>query len=594
MEERIIMTSLNELGNEKNRRIVLEKKKIPIDKLNERNYEFVGSDSHRNFLINKENTTVDNMMEEEDITVDFEVISKQIDTENYFKEIRRIYFWYRNGMTDEEKVNSANMFLKDLFKEDNFPKNYSQYIKKVMEIMVNFHTMIRIELFIEWIGRVDMEINESTTKERRFEESAVDIILEVLGQSFPNYVNTKDLIKLTNAPSHEALMHYMIALVKNGRINDLGGGNWMRPVVHQNSAVTPDEDHLLSFDHHKLFKMNDINEMMNVSKLPTIAIITLDYCEKLAMDAMIKNKTTYVRQKTNESDIYTIGKIGDKHVVVSKIPNLLIKNKKENISGQSYQRVEWTELSANRVSTGNATTRLLGIFKNISHVIIVGYGGGVANFTNGKRHPRRGDVVVSIPYIQDTKNVYVYFQHSKKNDNSTNDSGENDEMALNVRLWGCTTETFNKIPKILSPVTIKILIDAGIRTLENSGINFLCPNHDELIVQTNNGPIEMTHPYDEERENEKEQMKLHYGLIAGGRLILKNVDVKKHVCDRYGILSFDTEMPEVIESIHGNRCESFIIIRGIADYDDGSYGRNWQAYASLAAAATASSIISHL
>lgn len=31
---------------------------------------------------------------------------------------------------------------------------------------------------------------------------------------------------------------------------------------------------------------------------PTIAIITAQYCEKLAVDAMIENKDTYVRYTT--------------------------------------------------------------------------------------------------------------------------------------------------------------------------------------------------------------------------------------------------------------------------------------------------------
>lgn len=31
---------------------------------------------------------------------------------------------------------------------------------------------------------------------------------------------------------------------------------------------------------------------------PTIAIITYQYCEKMAVDAMMENKTTYVRYKT--------------------------------------------------------------------------------------------------------------------------------------------------------------------------------------------------------------------------------------------------------------------------------------------------------
>lgn len=37
---------------------------------------------------------------------------------------------------------------------------------------------------------------------------------------------------------------------------------------------------------------------MASSKQPTIAIITAQYCEKLAVDAMIENKETYVRYTT--------------------------------------------------------------------------------------------------------------------------------------------------------------------------------------------------------------------------------------------------------------------------------------------------------
>jgi len=39
---------------------------------------------------------------------------------------------------------------------------------------------------------------------------------------------------------------------------------------------------------------------MNVaaSNQPTIAIITANYCEKMAVDAMMENKTTYVKYKT--------------------------------------------------------------------------------------------------------------------------------------------------------------------------------------------------------------------------------------------------------------------------------------------------------
>jgi len=37
---------------------------------------------------------------------------------------------------------------------------------------------------------------------------------------------------------------------------------------------------------------------MASSKQPTIAVITAQYCEKLAVDAMLENKETFVRYTT--------------------------------------------------------------------------------------------------------------------------------------------------------------------------------------------------------------------------------------------------------------------------------------------------------
>ena len=37
---------------------------------------------------------------------------------------------------------------------------------------------------------------------------------------------------------------------------------------------------------------------VTANQQPTIAVITANYCEKLAVDAMMENKTTYVKWKT--------------------------------------------------------------------------------------------------------------------------------------------------------------------------------------------------------------------------------------------------------------------------------------------------------
>jgi hypothetical protein len=54
--------------------------------------------------------------------------------------------------------------------------------------------------------------------------------------------------------------------------------------------------------------------------------------------------------------------------------------------------------------------------------------------------------------------------------------------------------------------------------------------------------------------------------------------------EKYGILCFDNDMDQVMESIEGNRKESFIIIRSIVDYFDGTTSKEWHPYSALCAA----------
>ena len=67
----------------------------------------------------------------------------------------------------------------------------------------------------------------------------------------------------------------------------------------------------------RLHSHNSETEIVNIvkqipvlvsEKQPTIAIITAQYCEKLAVDSMIDNKETFVRFTTiGESNVYTLG-----------------------------------------------------------------------------------------------------------------------------------------------------------------------------------------------------------------------------------------------------------------------------------------------
>ena len=98
---------------------------------------------------------------------------------------------------------------------------------------------------------------------------------------------------------------------------------------------------------------------------------------------------------------------------------------------------------------------------------------------------------------------------------------------------------------------------------------------------------------------------LHVGPIGAGRRVAFNERLRHDFSSRFhGILAFDCELDSVIESIYGNRKDSYMLIRGISDYKDGttglttrggrggaSGGKEWQQYAALMAASVLKSVV---
>lgn len=98
--------------------------------------------------------------------------------------------------------------------------------------------------------------------------------------------------------------------------------------------------------------------------------------------------------------------------------------------------------------------------------------------------------------------------------------------------------------------------------------------------------------------------------MAAGRHVVKEDRLRQQFATQVGALAFDCEFDSVIESILGNCKDSFVCIRGkycqalqtqilklttvfpgISDYKDGTRRKEWQPYASLAAASVMKSII---
>ena len=60
--------------------------------------------------------------------------------------------------------------------------------------------------------------------------------------------------------------------------------------------------------------------------------------------------------------------------------------------------------------------------------------------------------------------------------------------------------------------------------------------------------------------------RVHLGLVASGRCVVSDPQLHQDFASELGVLAFDQEMDAVVESIYGNRKDTYTVIRGIADY----------------------------
>ena len=266
-----------------------------------------------------------------------------------------------------------------------------------------------------------------------------------------------------------------------------------------------------------------------------------------------------------ESNVYTIGNIGPHRVVSTKLPSLS------------------RDMRSSKISSGSTTTRLLGIFQKVDHVLLVGCGGGVPHYSDYTKHPRRGDIIVSYPKAEENNMVYAHFEIQKQQGNS--------EVAWKTWRPGSMElyQIVNDIRKTFNPLSKNVYpweqyLNDGINALYNEELDYRRPKDDKLFFTVGDkNVIEINHPEDPYKR--RGMPTLRFGAIGGGEKLLKDDRLKQQLSDKFGIMCFDSDLDQVMDSIDGNRKDSFIIIRAITDYYDGTTCKEWQPYAALCAAA---------
>jgi len=241
-----------------------------------------------------------------------------------------------------------------------------------------------------------------------------------------------------------------------------------------------------------------------------------------------------------------------------------------------------------------------GTFGDIEHVLLVGISGGVPHYTDFYNHVRLGDIVVSTPNPKGQ--LYIYC------DKVTLDK-DRGQLQYSLKGWAPTDPVLLDITRRLreqneaDPTACpwEKYIREGQELLQGQEVAFTRPpsESDRLFMNIGgNDMIEVGHPPVPEAARATLRAgapTVRCGAIASGKPIAQDDQLRLEFAARHQCIAVDTEFDQVLESIVGNRKESFAFIRGVADYLDGTTkSTDWQPYSALAAAAFMKAVIEQL
>ncbi|XP_055604286.1 uncharacterized protein LOC129752512 isoform X4 [Uranotaenia lowii] len=561
-DEQVVMTPR---GKTSNSTVLLIERKL-VQQIGDRTH--VAGGDHRGIIINKDSVVDQQTVRPPaQLSLEFRVFLVSANTGQHSQESRTIRFWFRDWLQNgDSQAHVAQDFFRELVSPKEFPRDYVGFIKKIMKQLQKGYNGIQA---VEVELRILEQTSAPPSRPLSFEDSQFEVvpltpekILELIEQAYPNPITPEDLAK-DNGWDEEEVLQIMMLLKERGLIKSMEYNSFTRI-------------------HHDDKEIKIVKQMPTIAsnKQPTIAIITAQYCEKLAVDAMLENKETFVRYTTvGESNVYTLGNIGAHRIVSTKLPSI----------GSTREAM---------TAAGNTTTRLLGTFQKVDFVFIVGLAGGIPHYTDYKKHVRLGDVVIASISEQNRTSLDAigHQQQSGLNKPYCYVYNSQDELKTYYPVDDCLQtigKTLHSNDDGKKPW--EVYIKEGLLNLSSRSDNNFdrpAPNTDKLYMNIGNKDvIEVAHPVSQDETDGVPQTRLHIGPIGSGYDLIKSDSSRTQFSQQYGLVATDVEMNSVLDSIVGNCRDSFILVKGISDYKDGTTSKKWQNYASLAAAAVMKTII---
>lgn len=280
--------------------------------------------------------------------------------------------------------------------------------------------------------------------------------------------------------------------------------------------------------------------------------------ELAAAHVMLDEEHQYLGQDPNDTNLYTLGRIGEHNVVIACLP-------------------------AGRIGISSAAAvavQMKSAFPSIRIGLMVGIGGGVPS---EDADIRLGDVVVGQPHMGHGGVVQYDFGKATP-------SGFERTSFLNMP------------PAILLAAIVKVR--ANVLIGRNSLSNRVSKLSDLPVFKRDNTEPDILYKASYKHvggttcgscnkdmvvrrlPRGSEEIVVHYGTIASGNLVIRDGTTRDTVSSEFGgVLCFEMEAAGLINSF------PCLVIRGISDYADSHKNKKWQAYAAGTAAAYAKEVL---
>merc|ERR1719270_2325359 len=186
--------------------------------------------------------------------------------------------------------------------------------EKEMDELPNRPTRAGALLYQVEKGQMQNKVDDE--KDKKEEKLVPEKVLAIIEEAYPNSLTLDDMSHRFKAET-EVVRQMVLELVNKKLVKPVGAG--VPGAAGLDSAAGA-----FRRVHQNEEEVTIVKQMprgVEKAMQPTIAVITAQYFEKMAVDAMMTNKQTFMRYATNgEANVYTLGDIGGHRVVSTKLP----------------------------------------------------------------------------------------------------------------------------------------------------------------------------------------------------------------------------------------------------------------------------------